>query len=152
VGQFWSRRYGDSAGNTVEKNLKRLLPNSNALVAFSALTVLVGRQEGHPACKKEWRGWWRWALVSADGVAPSRMASVSASVNLPLHHKVQRFSSGTGSPSGPGKRAVKQLWWWWWVSLDQRACPLPPESGGGWRKDEASGWFLLFGSVLRHCC
>jgi len=36
-------------------------------------------------------GWWRWALVSPDGVAPSRMVSVSASVNLPLHHKVQKF-------------------------------------------------------------
>jgi len=24
----------------------------NALVAFSALTLLIGRQEGHPACKK----------------------------------------------------------------------------------------------------
>jgi len=43
-------------------------------------------------------GWWRWALVSPDGVAPSRMVSVSASVNLPLHHKVQKFSSGIGSP------------------------------------------------------
>jgi len=42
-------------------------------------------------------GWWRWALVSPDGVAPSRMVGVSASVNLPLHHKVQKFSSGTGS-------------------------------------------------------
>ena len=42
-------------------------------------------------------GWWRWALVSPDGVAPSRMVCVSASVNLPLHHKVQKFSSGTGS-------------------------------------------------------
>jgi len=29
-------------------------------------------------------GWWRWALVSPDGVAPSRMVGVSASVNLPL--------------------------------------------------------------------
>jgi len=27
-------------------------PNTNALVAFSALTLLVGRQEGHPARKK----------------------------------------------------------------------------------------------------
>jgi len=27
-------------------------PNPNALVAFSALTLLVGRQEGQPACKK----------------------------------------------------------------------------------------------------
>jgi len=40
----------------------------------------------------------RWALVNLDGVAPSRMVSMSASVNLPLHHKVQKFSSGTGSP------------------------------------------------------
>jgi len=41
-------------------------------------------------------GWWRWALVRPDGVAPSRIVSVSASVDLPLHHKVQKFSSGTG--------------------------------------------------------
>ena len=57
-----------------------------ALVAFSALTLLVGRQEGHPACKN----------TSPDRVAPSRMVSMSVSVNLPLHHKVQKFSSGTG--------------------------------------------------------
>ena len=59
---------------------------------------------------KNIRGWW-WALVSLDGVAPSWMVSVSASVNLPLHHKVQKFSSGTGSQGAPGKRAVKQLWY-----------------------------------------
>ena len=57
-------------------------------------------------------GWWRWALASPDGVAPGRMVSVSASVNLPLHHKVQKFSSFTAHPGDPGKRAVKQLWWW----------------------------------------
>jgi len=34
---------------------------------------------------------------------------LSASVNLPLHHKVQKFSSGTGSPGWSGKRAVKRL-------------------------------------------
>jgi len=28
-------------------------------------------------------------MVSPDGVAPSRMVGVSASVYLPLHHKVQ---------------------------------------------------------------
>jgi len=43
-----------------------------------------------------------------------RVVSVSASVNLPLHYKVQKFSSGTGSPpSDPRKRAIKRLWWWW---------------------------------------
>ena len=71
------------------------------LVAFSALMLLVGWQEGHPACKEYGRGMVE-ALVSPDGVAPSRMVSVSASVNLPLHHKVQKFSGG------PGKRAVKR--------------------------------------------
>jgi len=49
--------------------------------------------------------WWRWALRSLDGVASSRMVSV----NLPLHHKIQKFSSGTGSPGWSRKRAVKRL-------------------------------------------
>ena len=73
--------------------------------AFSALTLLVGRQEGHPACKKNMRGWWRWALVSLDGVVPSRMIGVSACVSLPLHHLL-----APAHPGGPGKRAVKRLW------------------------------------------
>ena len=62
--------------------------------------------EGHPACKKM-GGWWRWALVSPDGVAPSRMIGVSASVNLPLHRKVQKFSSGTGSLGWSRKKGHK---------------------------------------------
>jgi len=37
-------------------------------------------------------------LVSPAAVAPSQMVGVYATVNLPLHHKVQKFSSGTGSP------------------------------------------------------
>jgi len=67
--------------------------------------LLVGRQEGHPACKKN-GGWWRWALVSPDGVAPSRMVSVSASVNLPLHPSIL----APAHPGGPRKRAIKRLW------------------------------------------
>jgi len=54
-------------------------------------------------------GWWRWALLSPDGVAPSRMVSVSASVNLPLHHKDQRFTSGTGSPGWSQKKDRKTV-------------------------------------------
>ena len=48
-------------------------------------------------------------MVSPDGVAPRQMVGVSASINHPLHHKVQKFSSGTGTPGGPGKRATKQV-------------------------------------------
>jgi len=54
-------------------------------------------------------GWWRWALVSPDGVAPSQMVSVSVSVNLPLHHKVQKFSSGTGWPGWSQKKGHKTV-------------------------------------------
>jgi len=70
--------------------------------------LLVGRQQGHLACKNI-GGWWKWALVSPDGVAPSRMFGVSASVNLPLHHKVQKFSSGTGSPGLSRKKGRKTV-------------------------------------------
>ena len=66
----------------------------SALIVFSALTLLVGQQEGHPACKKlEDGGGGHW-LVRMEW-HPAGW-SVSASVNLPLHHKVQKFSSGTG--------------------------------------------------------
>jgi len=36
------------------------------LIAFSALTLLVGRQEGHPACKKT--EWWDAGVVVWDEV------------------------------------------------------------------------------------
>jgi len=54
-------------------------------------------------------GWWRWELVSLDGVAPGQMVRASASVNLPLHHKVHKFSSGTGSPGWSGKKDRKMV-------------------------------------------
>jgi len=63
-------------------------------------------------------GWWRWALVSLVGVAPSWMVGVSASdINLPLHDKVEKFSSGTGSPGWSQKKGQKTvvMWWWWFV-------------------------------------
>jgi len=46
-------------------------------------------------------------MLSLDGVAPSRMVSVSASVNLPLHYEVQKFYSGTGSPGWSRKKGRK---------------------------------------------
>ena len=48
-------------------------------------------------------------MVSLDEAALIRMAGVSASVNLPLHHKVQKFSSGTGSPGWPRKKGRKMV-------------------------------------------
>jgi len=54
-------------------------------------------------------GWWRWAPVSPDGVTPNWMVGVSASVNIPLHHKVQKFPSGTGSPGWSQKKGRKKV-------------------------------------------
>jgi len=78
------------------------------------LTLLVGRQEGHPAGKK-YGGCWRWALVSPDGVVPSQMVGVSASVNFPLQHEVQKLSSGTGSPRWSWKKGHKTVVVVWFV-------------------------------------
>jgi len=36
------------------------------IFAFGALTLLVGRQEGHPACKKESGGVLAWLFVSSE--------------------------------------------------------------------------------------
>ena len=59
-------------------------------------------------------------MVSPDGVVPSWMVSVSASINLPLHHKVQKFSSGTGSPGWSQKKGRKTVVVWWWISLFEK--------------------------------
>jgi len=37
------------------------------------------------------------------------MVSVFASVNLPLHHKVQKFSSGIGSPGWSRRKGRKMV-------------------------------------------
>ena len=39
---------------------------------------------------------------------------MSASVNLPLHHKVQKFPSGTGSSGWSRKNGHKTVVVWWW--------------------------------------
>jgi len=65
--------------------------------AFSALTLLVGRQEGHPACKKRVVGAGVWSL--------ERGADLHMAQLMPLPLIVSCFSksrlvylSGTGSP------------------------------------------------------
>ena len=42
------------------------VPVSLSLCAFSALTLLVGRQEGHPACKKQSGGVLAWLSVWSE--------------------------------------------------------------------------------------
>ena len=82
---------------------------------FSALTLLVGRQEGHPACKRNWMlvCWWWWfdwsfvrliaPVVQLSPPPPSFFASIN-----------------TGKPRFTWIMAVKmerEFWYWYlWVS------------------------------------
>ena len=79
--------------------------------AFSALTLLVGRQEGHPACKKtEW--WGAGVVICLEQGADLHMAQL-----MPLPLTVSCFSKiQIGSTflvlaylGSPGKRFVKRV-------------------------------------------
>jgi len=66
--------------------------------AFSALTLLVGWQEGHPACNKT-ECWGAGMVICLERGADVHMAQL---MPLPLSvscfSKIQVFLSGTGSP------------------------------------------------------
>ena len=79
--------------------------------AFSALTLLVGRQEGHPACRKtEW--WGVGVVVCLEQGADLHMALLTP---LPLtvscSSKIQIGFTFLvpAHPGSPGKRAVKRV-------------------------------------------
>jgi len=79
--------------------------------AFSVLTLLVGQQEGHPACKKtEW--WSAGVIVCLELNADLHMAQL-----MPLPLTVSCFSKiqigftflVPADPDSPGQRAVKRV-------------------------------------------
>ena len=80
-------------------------------IAFSALTLLVGRQEGHPACKKtEW--WGAGVVICLERGADLHMAQL-----MPLPLTISCFSKiqigftflVPAHLGSPGKRAVKRV-------------------------------------------
>jgi len=72
------------------------------------LTLLVGSRKGiRPVKNVGDGGGWHW--LSLDVVAPSQAVDVSASVNLCMHHKVQKFFSGTSSPGWFRKKGRKMV-------------------------------------------
>jgi len=66
---------------------------------------LGGRRGIRPV--KNMGGWWRCALVSPDGVAPSQMVGVLIS---PCTIKSRSSLLAPANPGGPGERAVKRSW------------------------------------------
>jgi len=79
--------------------------------SFSALTLLVGRQEGHPACKKT--EWWGVGMV----ICLEQGADLHMFQLMPLPLTVSCFSKiqigfsflVPAHLSGPGERAVKRV-------------------------------------------
>ena len=74
---------------------------------FSALTLLVGRQEGHPACKKT--EWWSAGVVlclerGADlhiaQLMPLSLALVKSRLVLPFWYRLTRVVPGKGPFNG----------------------------------------------------
>jgi len=79
--------------------------------AFSALTLLVGRQEGHPACKKT--EWWGAGMVICLelGADLHMLQLMPLSLTVACFSKIQSgFTFLVPAHLGsPGKRAVKRV-------------------------------------------
>jgi len=82
-------------------------------MSFSALTLLVGRQERHLACKKQWgmvevsTGWSGWSGTQPDGRCLPLLI-------FPCTIKSRSFLLTPAHPGGPGKRTEK-----WWLCVFQ---------------------------------
>ena len=82
------------------------------LMAFSALMLLVGRQEGHPACKKKTEWWGAGVVICLEQGADVHMAQL-----MPLSLTVSCFSKiqigftflVLADLGSPGKRAIKRV-------------------------------------------
>ena len=87
---------------------KKMHPRYFNLVhhAFSALTLLVGRQEGHPACKKRvvlaWLSVWSEVQTCMAQLMPLPLTvSCSSKIQIGFTFLVPAY------PGFPGKEAVK---------------------------------------------
>jgi len=79
------------------------------LLAFSALTLLVGQQEGHLACKKWGDGGGGHWLVRMEW-RPSGWLMCLPLLIFPCTIKSRSSLLARGHPGGPRKRAVEWLW------------------------------------------
>ena len=83
--------------------------NNKSYFSFSALTLLVGQQEGHPVCKKT--EWWGAGMV----ICLERGAHLHMAQLMPLPLTVSCFSKiqigftflVPANKGSPGQRAVK---------------------------------------------
>ena len=78
--------------------------------AFSALTLSVGWQEGHPACKKLSGGCWRGYLSGARcRLAHAQLMSLPLTVSCFSKIQIGFTFLVPAHPGSPGQRAVKRV-------------------------------------------
>ena len=88
--------------------------------AFGALTLLVGRQEEHPACKNCCCGYLSGATCRLFAYGPADATAVPKPHNLLPHLNPDRFYlSGTGLPRLPLKRVSNKC-----IAVRKFATPL----------------------------
>jgi len=87
--------------------------------AFSALTLLVGRQEGHPACKNRVVGCWHGYLSGASCRLAYGQADATATLTVSCFSKIQISFTFLvpADPGSPGQWAVK------WVCVTMGKLP-----------------------------
>jgi len=74
---------------------------------FTALTLLVGRQEGHPACKKT--EWWGAGVVICLERGADLLMPLPLTVSCFSKMQIGFTFSVPADPGSPGKRAVKRV-------------------------------------------
>jgi len=110
---YWSR--ASVPTNTavlifVNENCQKWIKIIHVIItqSFSALTLLIGRQEGHPACKRTWVvGCWHGYLPGAR----CRLAYGPADTTVSCFSEVQIGFTFLvpAHPGSPGQRAVKRV-------------------------------------------
>jgi len=112
--------------STNRRMLQQYCLDYACVFAFSALTLLVGRQKGHPTCKKYGgdAGGGHW-LVRMEW----RPAGWSVCLPLLIFSCTIKSRGSLLAPAhmgGPRKRAVKQLWRWWYRCVEAKANIIRP--------------------------
>jgi len=78
------------------------------MIAFSALTLLVGQQEEHPACKKnEW--WGAGMVICLERGADLHMAQLMPLSLASVKSRLVFTFLVPAHPGSPGQRAVKRV-------------------------------------------
>ena len=78
-------------------------------LAFSALTLLVGWQEGHPACKKLSGGVLAWCLELGADLHMAQLMPLPLTVSCFSKIQIVFTFLVRAHPGGPGQRAVKRV-------------------------------------------